>query len=97
MPRKTEFMTINIDPEEASIKANNGDPLEHVQDFKYLDWTSEEVYDQLYQDAEKIDIEQLGEMLDEHFEWGEGPASNGEGNDDEPERCCKRPGRLVCL
>ena len=33
---KTEFMTINIDPEEASIKANNGDPLEHVQDFKYL-------------------------------------------------------------
>ena len=56
--------------------------VECFQDFKYLDWTSEEVYDQLYQDAEKIDIEQLGEMLDEHFEWGEGPASNGEGNDD---------------
>ena len=33
---KTEFMTINIDHEEALIKANNGDPLEHVQDFKYL-------------------------------------------------------------
>ena len=33
---KTKFLTINIDPEEASIKANNGDPLEHVQDFKYL-------------------------------------------------------------
>ena len=33
---KTEFMTVNIDHDEASILANNGDPLEHVQDFKYL-------------------------------------------------------------
>jgi hypothetical protein len=33
---KTEFMTINIDPEEASINANSRDPLEQVQDFKYL-------------------------------------------------------------
>ena len=33
---KTEFMTINIDSEETSIVANNGDPLEHVPDFKYL-------------------------------------------------------------
>ena len=56
--------------------------VECFQDFKYEGWTSEEVYDQLYQDAEKIDIDQLGEMLDEHFEWGEGPASNGDGNDD---------------
>ena len=31
---KTEFMTVNIDHEEASILANNGDPLEHVHDFK---------------------------------------------------------------
>ena len=33
---KTEFMAVNIDHEEASILANNGDPLEHVHDFKYL-------------------------------------------------------------
>ena len=32
---KTEFMTVNIDHEEASIQANNGDSLEHVHDFKY--------------------------------------------------------------
>lgn len=48
------------------------------QDFKYDGWTSEEVYDDLFENAEKIDIDQLGEMLDEHFEWGEGP-----GNDDD--------------
>lgn len=56
--------------------------VECFQDFKYEGWTSEEVYDELYENAEKIDIDQLGEMLDEHFEWGEGPASDGEGNDD---------------
>ena len=33
---KTEFMTVNIDPEEANIYADNGNPLQHVEDFKYL-------------------------------------------------------------
>ena len=55
--------------------------VECYYDTKYEGWTSEEVYDELFENAEKIDIEQLGEMLDEHFEWGEGPASNGEGED----------------
>lgn len=50
--------------------------VECFQDFKYDGWTSEEVYDELFENAEKIDIDQLGEMLDEHFEWGEGPGSN---------------------
>ena len=55
--------------------------VECYYDTKYEGWTSEEVYDELFENAEKINIEQLGEMLDEHFEWGEGPASNGEGED----------------
>ena len=33
---KTEFMTVNIHPEETSTMANNGDPLEHVHDSEYL-------------------------------------------------------------
>ena len=33
---KTEFITISIEPEEASIMAKNGDSFEHVHDFKYL-------------------------------------------------------------
>ncbi|KAL5271253.1 hypothetical protein ACHWQZ_G001778 [Mnemiopsis leidyi] len=33
---KTEFMTINIDSEKASIKSKGGHSLEHVDDFKYL-------------------------------------------------------------
>lgn len=39
------------------------------QDFKYDKWTSEEVYDELYKNAKKIDISQLGELLDEHIDW----------------------------
>ena len=51
-------------------------------DTKYEGWASEAVYDDLFKNAKKIDIEQLGEMLDEHFEWGEGPGSDKDGNED---------------
>ena len=40
------------------------------QDFKYRGWTSEEVYDELFEKAKKEGeefLEQLGEMLDEHL------------------------------
>ncbi|KAL5255629.1 hypothetical protein ACHWQZ_G011010 [Mnemiopsis leidyi] len=33
---KTEFMTINIDSDKASIKSKGGHSIEHVDDFKYL-------------------------------------------------------------
>jgi len=41
------------------------------QDFKYDKWSAEEVYDDLYKEAEKNGkefLEQLGELLDEHLE-----------------------------
>ena len=33
---KTEFMTVNIDPEKASIQTNDGNRLEHFHDNKCL-------------------------------------------------------------
>jgi predicted metal-dependent peptidase len=57
------------------------------QDFKYEDWTSEEVYDDLFKEAEKNGrefLKQLGEMLDEHLELddeGEGGGDDGEEKD----------------
>ena len=42
------------------------------QDFKYEGWSSEAVYDELFDEAEKNGreyVEQLGEMLDEHIDW----------------------------
>ena len=61
------------------------------QDFKYESWTSEEVYDELFEEAKKNGeeaLKQLGEMLDEHLDSedsdgeegaGEGKDSNGNG------------------
>jgi len=49
------------------------------QDFKYENWTSEEVYDDLFKKAEENGqefLKQLGELLDEHIDWEEGPGDN---------------------
>jgi predicted metal-dependent peptidase len=56
------------------------------QDFKYEGWASEEVYDELFKDAEKNGeeyLKQLGEMLDEHLDGDseDGDGTNGEGKD----------------
>lgn len=41
------------------------------QNDKYRSWSYEEIYDELYKNATKIDIETLGELLDEHLEQDE--------------------------
>jgi predicted metal-dependent peptidase len=51
-----------------------------LYDPKYKGWSAEEVYDDLYENAEKIDIEQLvQQLLDEHLD---GDANDGEGDSD---------------
>ena len=61
------------------------------QDFKYDGWTSEEVYDELFEEAKKNgeefmkQLEQMGEMLDEHLD-NEG---DGEGEEGEEEKDSK--------
>ena len=50
------------------------------QDNKYRGWSYEQIYEELYDKAEKIDIGSLGELLDEHLdEDGDG---EGEGDQD---------------
>ena len=52
------------------------------QDFKYRGWASEAVYDDLYKQAEKNGkefLEQFGEMLDEHIDWGDADGDGEEG------------------
>jgi len=48
------------------------------QDFKYDCWTSEEVYEDLFKKYDEEELKQLGELLDEHLDWGE---EEGEGSD----------------
>jgi predicted metal-dependent peptidase len=58
--------------------------IDCFQDFKYDGWTSEEVYDELFKEAEKNGkefLEQLGELLDEHLDW-EGEDQDGKNGKD---------------
>lgn len=60
------------------------------QDDKYRGQSYEQIYDDLYDKAEKIDISSLGELLDEHLD-GEGDG-DGEGEgDDNKDGKGKRP------
>jgi predicted metal-dependent peptidase len=53
------------------------------QDDKYRGKSYEEIYNDLYEKADKIDLSQLGELLDEHLD-GEGDDGNdGEDGDQE--------------
>jgi len=56
--------------------------IDIYQDFKYDGWTSEEIYDELYEQADKIDLDELGKMLDEHVDWEKEQENGGNGNDE---------------
>ena len=43
------------------------------QDFKYENWTSEEVYDDLFEKYDQDELDQLGKLLDEHIDWEKSP------------------------
>jgi len=49
-------------------------------DYKYEGWSSEEIYDDLYENAEKIDMEQLmDQVIDQHLDGESGSDKDGEG------------------
>lgn len=52
--------------------------IQIFQDDKYRGWSYEQIYDELYEKAEKIDISSLGELLDDHLD-GEGDSEDGDG------------------
>jgi predicted metal-dependent peptidase len=53
--------------------------VECYQDFKYENWTSEEVYDDLFEKYDEDELKQLGELLDEHLDWTEGDSESNKG------------------
>ena len=54
------------------------------QDNKYRGWSYEQIYNELYDKAEKIDISELGELLDEHLD-GEGDSEGEDGENGDKE------------
>jgi len=60
------------------------DWIKIFQDSKYRGMSYEEIYDDIYEKAEKIDISKLGELLDEHLdEEGEGEGGGDQDGDKE--------------
>jgi len=59
--------------------------IQIFQDNKYRGWSFEQIYNDIYEKAEKIDINQLGELLDEHLD-GEGQDGEGEDGDGKSKR-----------
>ena len=47
------------------------------QDFKYEGWSSEKVYDEIYKKYDEKQLQKLGQLLDEHLDWGD---DNGQGS-----------------
>jgi len=52
------------------------------QDDKYKDWPAERIYDDITKNAKKIDLSKLGELIDEHVDWGKEQGQGGDGNKD---------------
>ena len=53
--------------------------IDCYQDFKYENWTSEEVYDDIHKKYDEEELKQLGELLDEHVDWGKEPGEEEQG------------------
>jgi predicted metal-dependent peptidase len=80
------------------VRDRIGEPVDQIQifqDFKYDKWTSEEVYDDIFDKYDEEELKQLGQMLDEHIDWEKspdgdegksqkGPAGNESGEDGRP-------------
>jgi predicted metal-dependent peptidase len=58
--------------------------IQIFQDNKYRGWSYEQIYEEIEKNAIKIDISQLGELLDEHLD-GEGDDGEGDGEDGDQE------------
>ena len=51
------------------------------QDNKYRGWSYEKIYEELYEKADKINFDELGELLDDHLDDdGEGDNESNDGN-----------------
>ena len=56
--------------------------IQIFQDDKYRSKSYEEIYNELYEKAEKIDISSLGELLDEHMDDSDEGDGDGDGDQD---------------
>ena len=61
------------------------------QDFKYENWSSEQVYDDIFEKYDEEDLKQLGQLLDEHIDWEKDGDQEGEADGGKP--CSSKEGK----
>ena len=67
------------------------DWIKIFQDNKYRGWSYEQIYDDLYEQADKIDIGSLGELLDDHLDGDQDGDGNGSGDSGKDSNGTGRP------
>ena len=68
------------------------DEVDIIYDKKYFNWSFEAVYDELYEKADKIDIDELFEqLLDDHLEAGPDGENDGDGGGEDGDVSKRRP------
>ena len=65
--------------------------IQIFQDNKYRGWSFEQIYEELEKNAIKIDINSLGELLDEHLDGNGNGSGDSDGNGDEKGTGSGRP------
>jgi predicted metal-dependent peptidase len=65
--------------------------IQIFQDDKYRGMSYEQIYNDIYEKAEKIDIGSLGELLDDHLDDGDEQDGDGDGGDDGDKKGKGRP------
>jgi len=61
------------------IREKIGEPVTQIKffhDYKYEGWSSEEVYDDIFEKYDEEQLKQLGELLDDHIDWEKGTGDN---------------------
>lgn len=71
------------------IRDRIGDMVDQIQiyhDRKYDDWSSEEVYDDIFEKMDDMALDALGQLLDDHIDWEdkEGDGGGREDNEGKP-------------
>ena len=71
------------------VRDRIGDTIPEIKMFhdpKYYGWGAEQVYDDIFETMEDQELEALGQLIDEHIDWGEGDGKDSQnGNGKRPQ------------
>jgi predicted metal-dependent peptidase len=64
------------------VRDRIGDTIPEIKMFHdpiYYGWSAEQIYDKIFEEMDEEQLDALGNLLDEHIDWGDGDDNNGNG------------------